>query len=255
MAMGADEANGRETLGYKVTRAIGLGITRLFAAMITLVVGRRPVLDPNEIPELDDLRRHWKVVRDEALAVVSDGKDVEVQTYFRQQAPMMEGRKWRSYAFLVYGTAFKEHLDACPRTAALIKAVPRISSATLSILPPNSRLVPHHGPYKGVLRYLLALVVPSDEEKCGLVVDGRTFHWKEGEGILFDDTFLHESYNRSDEYRIVLFLDLIRPLPFPLNLLNKALFGLLARSEYIRAALEQAEKMEELHFERKRLAF
>jgi len=37
-------------------------------------------------------------------------------------------------------------------------------------------------------------------------------HWQEGRGELFDDTFLHYVHNDTDEYRMVLFLDVEKPI-------------------------------------------
>jgi len=36
--------------------------------------------------------------------------------------------------------------------------------------------------------------------------------WKEGEGILIDDTFEHEVYNESDGRRVMLIVDIRRPM-------------------------------------------
>ena len=42
-------------------------------------------------------------------------------------------------------------------------------------------------------------------------------YWREGEGVLFDDTFLHDAKNESDEVRVVLYLELLRRMPTPLD--------------------------------------
>lgn len=243
-------------LGYRLTRWAGLGLISLFARMVEWTEGRKPVLDPAILPPWANALRHdWPTIREEAMQVLSTGADKSVRDFFREQGTMMEGTNWRTYAFLLYGVEFTQHLGTCPVTASHIRKARDISSAHFSILPPGSRLTPHYGPYKGVLRYHLGLIVPKDEEKCGLVVDGIRLMWKEGEVLLFDDTYLHEAWNLSDETRIVLFLDVIRPLPFPLNVMNRVLFGMIARSPYIRDALHGAEQLEELHYVDKPLDF
>jgi aspartyl/asparaginyl beta-hydroxylase (cupin superfamily) len=82
----------------------------------------------------------------------------------------------------------------------------------ISILEPGRRLVTHEGPDHGILRYHLALDVPEDTDKCTLIVGNEVRHWYEGEDILFDDTLPHSATNQSDEVRVVLFLDVLRPL-------------------------------------------
>jgi aspartate beta-hydroxylase len=61
----------------------------------------------------------------------------------------------------------------------------------------NTRLVFH-----------LPLIVPPD---CALNVGGVEHRWREGEPILFDDTFEHEAWNRSDQPRLILLMDCWNP--------------------------------------------
>ena len=70
----------------------------------------------------------------------------------------------------------------------------------------------HGDPAKGVIRYHLAFKVPRDRENCFIEVDGQRYHWKEGEGVVFDDVFDHWVRNDTDEYRVILFVDILRPL-------------------------------------------
>ena len=52
---------------------------------------------------------------------------------------------------------------------------------------------------------------------------------------MFDDTYIHEVKNNTNEIRVVLFLDIIRnDLFFPLNKLNNILFNLISKSKQIK---------------------
>lgn len=95
-----------------------------------------------------------------------------------------------------------------PKTFELISNIPGCSLAMFSILHPGKIIPPHNGPYKGVLRYHLALTAPKDINKCYIVVNDKKYHWETGKDVMFDDTFLHHVKNESDETRIVLFLDI-----------------------------------------------
>ena len=82
-----------------------------------------------------------------------------------------------------------------------------------SILAPRKRIPPHGGPYKGVLRYHLALMVPEPADQCGHPRRRRRARTgTEGESLVFDDTCEHEAWNDTDGTRVVLFVDLMRPL-------------------------------------------
>ena len=81
------------------------------------------------------------------------------------------------------------------------------------MLPPGAKLVKHRDPYAGSLRYHLGLVTPNSED-CYIDVDGKKYWWKDGEAVMFDETFIHYANNESEKNRIVLFIDVKRPVTF-----------------------------------------
>ena len=96
-------------------------------------------------------------------------------------------------------------------------------------LPPGGKLPKHRDPYAGSLRYHLGLVTPNSE-KCRIIVDGERYYWKDGEAVLFDETYIHYAHNESDQDRLILFCDVERPLRFkPVKWLN-SFFGWLIMS-------------------------
>lgn len=98
-------------------------------------------------------------------------------------------------------------------------AIPNLFQAFFSILESGKSIPAHNGPYAGYLRYHLALMVPQSNPPTIRVKD--QYHtWKEGESILFDDTWNHEVVNDSDSIRTVLIVDIMRPMPLPLHLVN-----------------------------------
>jgi len=123
----------------------------------------------------------------------------------------------------------------CPRTVELIRSVPDVLQAFLSILEPRKSVPPHRGPTLGTLRYHTALFVP-DENPPTIRIKDRRYTWKVGESLLFDDSLEHEVTNDCDGARVVLIIDIMRPLPFYLDLLNK-----LVRS-LTRASITDAER-------------
>src|SRR4029450_1658959 len=76
---------------------------------------------------------------------------------------------------------------------------------------PRSHLVRHRDPFAGSLRYHLGLKTPN-ADTCRIFVDGQPYFWRDGEGVLFDETYIHRAENRTDEARIILFCDVERPL-------------------------------------------
>ena len=80
-------------------------------------------------------------------------------------------------------------------------------------LPPGGKLNPHRDPYAGSLRYHLGLITPNDD-RCFIEVDGQRYSWRDGKGVVFDETFIHWAQNGSEDNRIILFCDIERPTRF-----------------------------------------
>jgi aspartyl/asparaginyl beta-hydroxylase (cupin superfamily) len=57
---------------------------------------------------------------------------------------------------------------------------------------------------------------------------------------MFDDTFLHDAKNESDDVRVVLWLDIRRRLPPYLNALNTVLLEIAHRAPSIAAVRKNA---------------
>jgi beta-hydroxylase len=108
-----------------------------------------------------------------------------------------------------------------------------MKTAMFSILAPGKHVPPHRGPYKGVLRYHLALLVPQPRNRCRIRIADQLRHFEEGKSLLFDDTFVHEVWNESSGHRAVLFVDIVRPLPWPLSWMNRLAIWAISRSPFV----------------------
>lgn len=47
------------------------------------------------------------------------------------------------------------------------------------------------------------------------------YYWHNGEGMLFDDNYLHDAKNESNETRIVLYLNIARKMTWYIDWVNK----------------------------------
>ena len=119
---------------------------------------------------------------------------------------------WRTFNLILFDHDVPGNADRCPEMVRLLKRVPGMQSSLISIIAPGARIPPHNDPAKGVIRYHLAFKVPQDRENCFIKVDGQKYHWAEGEGVVFDDVYDHSVQNNTDEYRVILFVDILRPL-------------------------------------------
>lgn len=160
----------------------------------------------------------------------------------KEQRRIIEGQhQWKTFMLYVYGEPIEKNIERCPATSRIVKQIPGMTLAFFSILEPNTSLAPHRGPYKGVLRYHLGLIIPSDANKCGIKIDGKTYHWQVGKSLIFDDTFTHQVWNNTNEKRVVLFVDFKRDLIFPVNILNNKMIKLIRQSPFIANMLKEIE--------------
>ena len=112
------------------------------------------------------------------------------------------------------GHQIKPALEKCPATFALLKCIPGVQTAGFSRLKSGAHITPHHGWVTNVYRLHFGLVIPNN---CAMKVAHETRSWEEGKCLIFDDTSLHESWNRSDSDRYILLLDFLRPGCSPLS--------------------------------------
>ena len=61
------------------------------------------------------------------------------------------------------------------------------------------------------LRYHLGLKTPNDDN-CFINVDGQMYSWRDGEAMLFDETYIHYVENQTDKPRLILMCDVERPM-------------------------------------------
>ena len=173
---------------------------------------RRAVyIDQREFPELAVLQQNWQVIRDEAMALADGGQIRAADGYTDMGFNSFFRTGWKRFYLSWYGKELPSAVAQCPKTLALLKQIPSIKAAMFASLPPGATLQTHRDPYAGSLRYHLGLVTPNDPA-CYIEVDGQHYHWKDGEAVMFDETFIHHAANRTDQQRVVLFCDIERPL-------------------------------------------
>lgn len=181
-------------------------------------------IDRSRFPELDALRDHYTEIRDEALALnAPQTVDEQLARNFDLGFNSFFKTGWRRFYLSWYGKAVPSAAARCPRTVELLRAIPSVRGAMFAILPPGAFLNPHRDPFAGSLRYHLGLVTPNSPD-CSITVDGQNYFWRDGEDVMFDETFIHHARNDTQTERIILFCDVERPLHFaPMRWLNRAI--------------------------------
>lgn len=167
----------------------------------------RPPL--SSLPQLRVLQDNWQTIRDEALALYGQGH-IAVKTDLPGSS-FYKNDRWKSFYLKVYDHELPSARALAPKTLALIEQVPGMNLALFAVLMPGKRLGQHADPFALSLRYSLGLATPNSE-RCGLMVDGEHYVWRDGDAILFDETYMHAAYNDTQTPRIILMTDIDRPM-------------------------------------------
>jgi aspartyl/asparaginyl beta-hydroxylase (cupin superfamily) len=199
--------------------------------------------EPASYPWVADVESEWKTIRRELDAVMVRRDEIpNFQDLSEKQKPLTEGEQWKTFFLYGYGLKAEENCARCPETVRILKRIPDMKTAMFSILAPRKHIPEHRGMWKGMLRYHLGLVIPGAPGSCRIRVGQDVRSWEEGKSLVFDDSHMHEAWNDSDSYRVVLFVDVLRPLVFPLSLVNRSVVWTTARTPAISVLMDRARK-------------
>jgi aspartate beta-hydroxylase len=178
-----------------------------------------PYLDRDLFPWIADMEAHADTIRAELRQRLESaaGRERVFTSEALEQANLRGADvapSWNGYYFYRYGERRAENCAECPATAAVLERVPLAHvrghgpEVLYSVFTPGTHLLPHRGVTNTRLVAHLPLIVPRD---CALNVGGELHAWQEGRVVVFDDTYEHEAWNRSDSVRVVMIFDIWNP--------------------------------------------
>ncbi|HZV20828.1 MAG TPA: aspartyl/asparaginyl beta-hydroxylase domain-containing protein [Hyphomicrobiales bacterium] len=227
---------------------------RLFLAIIAMVermnlrfskVGNPSVYDNAVFPWAEKIESEWKLIRKELDNVLVRKDDLpSFHDIAADVSSISQDHGWKTFLLTGYGIKSERNIALCPETWRIVQAIPGLKTAMFSIFEPGKHLPAHRGPYNGVLRLHLGLIVPEPRDQVAIRVGERICHWEEGKVIIFDDAYEHEAWNKTDKVRVVLFVDFVKPLRFPASLLNWLILNIALFTPYIREGYDKHRRWE-----------
>jgi aspartate beta-hydroxylase len=178
-------------------------------------------LDAAKHPLTAPLSDHFYAIRDEFDAAVAEGQGIV--PFMGELAPDDATRyvsgpasaAWDALFFFRHGKRHDTTHASSPATGALLDSLDlcRIDGQApeicFSLMRPGTRIEPHHGVTNARVVMHLPLRVP---EGCHLELTGVGRHfWREGQVMVFDDTFEHSALNPSSSNRGILLMDAWHP--------------------------------------------
>ena len=234
------------SLAIRLGRRLQPIVDRVVAASSR--VGDPPVHDAGRFAWTGALERGWADIRDEAAGALRDLDAVPplalISPDHRDIAP---AGKWRSLFLYGYGYRDDANCRRCPRTAALLAAVPGLNSAFFSVLVPGTHIPAHVGVTKALLTCHLGIRVPREPATCRMRVADREVRWHAGRALVFDDTVEHEVWNDSGEVRVVLLIQFRRPVGPAGRIVGGAFLWAVRRSRFVQDARRGVRAWAEQH--------
>ena len=234
-------------------------ITRFFMRVVACAerlnlaltkVGNPPIFEKAVFPWVSTIERDWRAIRAELDRVLTRKEELpgfhELAT---DVSTISRDRGWKTFLLAGYGFRSENNIRQCPDTWRACQSIPGLITVMFSILEPGKHLPPHRGPYNGVLRLHLGLIVPEPREQLGIRVENEIYRWREGEAVIFDDAYEHEAWNRTPRTRVVLFVDFRKPLRFPANAINWLLLHLAMFTPFIREGMDNQKAWEKQFYE------
>lgn len=189
------------------------------------------------------LENHYEEIKNEALGTFNLINGNLGQDYIDNPDSFYDG--WKTFPLRIFGQNITENMNMCPILSKILNTCKdQVPTAFFSVMEPWKRLDAHYGPFKGILRYHLGLSIPPEESgPCFISVDGINYSWKEGEGVLFDETYLHFVHNDTPYHRIILFLDVKRPFQTTfMNKINDLILEIISLSPHNQKVVKKNKK-------------
>ena len=170
-----------------------------FNLLVDLVCFRNP-----GIYTLDDFPADYRAEIDGVLNVFRARRD---EIIAEVDAKFEKGRRGM-YVYRWYGKPFNDGVAEFNRDFKFLKTI------AVSVFSGKESTTWHFGPLRLSLRILLNLK-PADSDRVFIECNGVQHVWRDNPLFIFDDTLFHRSVNEHDGRRYNVFMDVIRPSPFP----------------------------------------
>jgi aspartyl/asparaginyl beta-hydroxylase (cupin superfamily) len=204
-----------------------------------------PILQTDSFQWTESLTNSWQTIAQEAASILRYRDAVPpLKDLSPDHARIAGDGNWRSFFLIGYGYEVPDNCRRAPVTAELVRRIPDLNSAFFSILEPGATIPRHRGVTRGLVTCHLGLIVPDIPEKCVMQVEDRELFWEAGSWLVFDDSCYHEVHNRSTQRRVILLVQVKRPMRLLGRLANDlALWG-IRRSPFVQDARRNLQMWE-----------
>jgi beta-hydroxylase len=182
-----------------------------------------PFLDPNQLDLCKQLSENYETIVKEYEALLVERFDRNGKDRFQSVTSMNYDAGWKTMVLFYNGHRIKDFpYKLCPVTTRILESVPLAGRiAGFNRQQPNSGIPLHSDGNNMWLTCQMGIKVPpgsrneNGEEvpSAHIRVGPETRHWEEGQCLLYDTTYEHETFNaHPTEERVVLHVDFFNTL-------------------------------------------
>jgi aspartyl/asparaginyl beta-hydroxylase (cupin superfamily) len=172
-----------------------------------------PWWNTDDFPTLVLLAKEFEAIRDEFINILCCGQlRLHPRSSGGPRRQLTDG-DWNIFELCSHGHINTSNAILAPRTVQVLQGIPDATShrnglVYFSVLHPHVHVSAHCGPTNSRIRVHLGLRVPDG---AAMRVGNETRQWREGECLVFDDSWEHEVFNQGDFLRAVLLMDVWHP--------------------------------------------
>jgi aspartyl/asparaginyl beta-hydroxylase (cupin superfamily) len=209
---------------------LGNGIPTWLLSPFNLLIDLFSYRNPG-IYRLEDLPPAW---RSEVETVLDTFKARKAEIIGDVDRVFEAGRRGM-YVFKWYGKENDHSIGEFKRPFTYVRTI------AVSVFSGREATSFHYGPLRLTLRVLYNLS-PVRSDAIFIECGNRRHYWHDDPLFIFDDTLIHRSVNEYDARRYCVFMDIIRPTPFP-RLLSALVAGVAVAAEKINSIFYKHWKM------------
>jgi aspartyl/asparaginyl beta-hydroxylase (cupin superfamily) len=164
--------------------------------------------DSKKVKGLDILKSQWRVILEEFSNVLDNSSPIKLSS---PNPPYLSNpNAWKNVYFYNFMWKYHKNCQKFPKTYEILKKVPFLTFAEITILEPHSDILPHIGETNTTMRGHLGLSIPGPLPEAGIEVNQKQRSWEEGKIVLFSDAHHHRVWNHTSKRRMVLVFDVIK---------------------------------------------
>ena len=169
-----------------------------------------PFFEPAQYDWATEVESNYETIRKELSVLIDDQEQRLLKPYF-ESTMQYPPANWKTESFCYWSRKNHRLCQMFPETYKIMEKVPGLVSASINLLEPGSRILPHFGDTNAIYRCHLGLKIPGGLPDCGFRVENETRSWQDGKLLIFLDAYTHEGFNNTADRRYILLFDVMRP--------------------------------------------